>query len=249
MKQTFTLLLAFLISISMYAYPAFSKLTISSTAKSTLRVMVDGNRYKANGNNNSVMLNNLQPGYHSVKIYQAIRNFRAAPGNANGGYRLLYSANVYVKPQYHIDITVNRFGRIFKDEQPVAGNYNGNDDDDNWDDNEWSNNDGNNNWNNDYNTNRAMNTQEFGLFKESLRNESFDNTRLNIARQVMNTNYFTTAQVKEVVGLFSFENSKLDIAKHGYKNTIDKNQYYTVGDAFSFSSSKEELMTYIQQYR
>jgi len=72
---------------------------------------------------------------------------------------------------------------------------------------------------------------------------------MNIAKQVLSTNYVTTAQVKEVLGFFSFENNKLDMAKYAYKNTIDKNEYYTVGDVFSFSSNKDELMEYIRNYR
>ena len=65
----------------------------------------------------------------------------------------------------------------------------------------------------------------------------------------MSGNYFTTVQVKEIVQLFSFENSKLDIAKHAYKNTIDKGNYFTVADCFTFSNNKDELMRYIREYR
>lgn len=246
MKQTFTLLIAVLISVSSFAYPFFSKLTISSSSNAQLRVMVDGNRY--NANNNSISVNNLQQGYHSVKVYQRTRGGRPSSLFNNGAYRLLYSANVYVKPQYHVDITINRFGKAFIDEQPVSAGYYGDDDGgDDWSDNNW--NDDNWNNNNDYSYNRAMNAASFDRLKETLKNESFDNTRLNIAKQVMSGNYFTTVQVKEIIQLFSFENSKLDIAKHAYKNTIDKGNYFTVADCFTFSNNKDELMRYIREYR
>lgn len=246
MKQTFTLLIAVIISTAMYAYPLFSKISISSSSNSSMRVMVDGNRYKTN--NNSIQINNLQQGYHSVKVYRQVRNGRPTGifGN-NGNYQLVYSSNVYVKPQYHVDITINRFGKAFIDEQPINTGYYNDEDNDNWDDNNWNNN--NNEWNNNDWTNRVMNTQSFDRFKESLKNEAFDNTRINIAKQVINSNYFTTAQVKEVVQLFSFENNKLDIAKYAYKNTIDKQDYFTVADCFTFSNNKDELMRYIQNYR
>lgn len=248
MKQTFTLFIAIIISTGMYAYPLFSKISISSSSNSSLRVMIDGNKYKAN--NNSIQINNLQQGYHTVKVYSQVRNNRPGSlfGNSNN-YRLVYSSNVYLKPQYHLDITINRFGKAFIDEQPInAGYYDDNDDDNNWgDNNNWNNN--NNGWNNNDWTNRAMNTQSFDRFKESLKNESFDNTRINIAKQVINSNYFTTAQIKEVVQLFSFENNKLDIAKYAYKNTVDKQDYFTVADCFTFSNNKDELMRYIQNYR
>ena len=247
MKQTFTLLFAILISLSSFAYPYSSKMSISSTSNTQLRVVVDGNRY--NANDNSILINNLQQGYHSVKVYQFVRNYRQSSpygGTNNNNYRLVYSANVYVKPQYIVDITINRFGKAFIDEQPINTGYYGDDDNNiQWGDNNWN----DNNWNNnDYNS-RAMNVQSFANFKQSLSNESFDNTRMNIAKQVINSNYFTTAQIKEVLQSFSFENNKLEMAKYAYKNTLDKNNYFSVADNFTFSTNKDELMRYIQNYR
>jgi Domain of unknown function (DUF4476) len=243
MKQTFTLLLASLISISMHAFPAFSKISISSTSNAALRVMVDGSRYKAN--DNSIQINNLQQGYHAVKVYRYIRSLR--PGNGygnNSNYQLVYSANVYVKPQYHVDITINRFGKAFIDEQPISSSYYGDDEEED----DWGNDNTNNN-NHDNTYGREMNSQLFSNFKQSLEKESFDNTRMNIARQVIGSNYFTTAQIKEVLQLFSFENNKLETAKYAYKNTLDKNEYFSLTDCFAFSSNKDELIKYIQNYR
>lgn len=246
MKQIFTLLIATFTSISLYAYPNYSKMTISSAANSKMRVMVDGNRYKLN--DNSVTINNLQQGYHAVKVYRQVRGNRQGNGygngNSNNNYQLVYSANVYVKPQYHVDITINRFGKAFIDEQVISAGYYDDEDDDDWGSNNWN----DNNWN-DNNIGMAMNSQSFSSFKQSISNESFDNTRMNIAKSVINTNYFTSAQIKELLPLFSFEGNKLEIAKYAYKNTLDKNNYFSVADCFTFSSNKDELMRYIQNYR
>ena len=242
MKKTFTLFAAMLLTVMMYAYPNQSVISISSNSKTAIRVMIDGNRYRAS--NNAVLINNLNAGYHSIKVYQLKKNYGGIRnGSFNNNYQLVYDANVYVKPQYYVDIIINRFGKAFFDEQPIAAGYSGDDDDDDWGDNN-----ANNNWNNnhDYNTNRPMNTQSFDRFKEFLRNESFDNTRINIAKQVISTNWFTTAQVREIMGFFSFENSKLDIAKYALKYTVNKGDYFTLADEFSFSSNKDELMRYIQ---
>lgn len=243
MKQIFTLLIATISSISLYAYPDNSRMTISSVTNTKLRVMVDGSRYRLS--DNSVTINNLQQGYHNVKVYRLVRANRQGNGYGNNNnYQLVYNANVYVKPQYHVDITINRFGKAFIDEQPVSTGYY--DDDDDWSDDNWN----DNNWNNNNNYNgMAMNSQSFNSFKQSLSNESFDNTRMNIAKSVINTNYFTTAQVKELLPLFSFEGNKLEIAKYAYKNTLDKSNYFSVADCFTFSTNKDELMRYIQHYR
>jgi len=244
MKKTFTLFAALLLVVIMNAAHSQSRFSISSVSKSAIRVMIDGNRYNVIGN--TLMINNLRPGFHSVKIYRQNRGVKSNQFSNN--YQLVYSARVNVRPQYHADITINRFGKAFYDERPISYGYNNDDDwtdhDPNHDD--WNND--NNNWdtNNDFNANRPMNAQSFERFKMSLKNESFDETRSTIAKQVISTNWFTTVQVKEVLGFFPFENSKLDIAKYAFKFTVNRGDYFMLADEFSFSSNKEELMRYIQ---
>jgi hypothetical protein len=251
MKKTFTLFAALLLVVMMNAAHSQSRFSISTVNRGNIRVMIDANRYSASGN--TLMVSNLRPGLHTVKVYQQKRGGRNNP-QGNGNYQLLYSSRVNVRARYHVDITINRFGRAFFDERPTSGSYN----DDDWVDNNWNNNDNNNwdnnnnnNWDNDddWNTNRPMSTQSFDRFKETLRNETFDNTRLNIAKQVISTNYFTTSQVREVMGFFSFENHKLDIAKYAYQYTTNKRDYFMLADAFTFSSNKDELMQFVQSQK
>jgi hypothetical protein len=61
------------------------------------------------------------------------------------------------------------------------------------------------------------------------------------AEQIINANYFTTAQLKQLLGLFNFESNKLELAKLGYDKVVDQSNYYTLSDMFSFNSSKDEL--------
>jgi hypothetical protein len=66
-----------------------------------------------------------------------------------------------------------------------------------------------------------------------------------VAKQVFNTNCITSAQVKEIMQQFSFENTKLDFAKYAYGHTFDPQNYYQINDAFEFSSSVSELNKFI----
>lgn len=246
MKKTFTLLGTMILSLSLFAHDGTSKLSVSSTGNANIRVMVDGNKYKVN--NNQVMINNLNEGYHTIKIFQLqnSRNGNRVFGvNVTNNYQLVYSGNVYLKPQYHFDILINRFGKVFTDEQSISAGYY-EDEDDNWGDNNdnWNNGNSNNGYNN-----QAMNARIFDQFIQNLKNESFDATKQSIAKQVISANYFTSSQVREIIQQFSFENSKLEIAKYAYKYTIDKGSYFLLNDAFTFSNSKEELMRYIQAYK
>ena len=233
MKKTFTLLTALFFSAILFAQ---SKLSISASGNADIRVMVDGIRYTSNGRD--IVINNLKNGNHTVKIFRAgnDRN-RNNSNNRSNGYQLVYSNNLFVKPQYHVDITINRFGKVFVDEQMISGGYN--DDDDDWGVD-------NNDQYYDRSSRRAMENNAFQQLKQSIGNESFDNTRLKVAKQFIAANYFTTAQVKELVLLFSFENSRLDIAKYAYDYTVDKGNYFLINDAFSFNNSKDALMDYIK---
>ena len=101
----------------------------------------------------------------------------------------------------------------------------------------------------DYNDNnsRSMSSYDFSQARESLRKEWFENKRLATAKLIIERNYFTSQQVKELMLLFTFENNRLDIAKYAYGKTIDKRNYAVVNDAFTFNS-KEKLDQYIREY-
>jgi Domain of unknown function (DUF4476) len=91
----------------------------------------------------------------------------------------------------------------------------------------------------------AMSAADFKSAKESIKSKSFADTQLSVAKQILGSNCLSSAQVKEIMLLFSFEESKLDFAKFAYGKTVDRNNFYKLNDAFSFESSIEELNTYI----
>jgi hypothetical protein len=93
---------------------------------------------------------------------------------------------------------------------------------------------------------RPMDAGSFGSAKGSISSKGFDETKLSTAKQAVKANCMSVAQIKEVMGLFGFEETKLDFAKYAYEFCTDKNNYYMVGDAFSFSSSTDELNEFIE---
>jgi hypothetical protein len=94
-----------------------------------------------------------------------------------------------------------------------------------------------------------MARSEFESFKGSLSSKSFEDSKMTMAKQVLNNNCLTSSQVREVMGLFTFEESKLDFAKYAYGHTYDISNYYKVNDAFGFETSIEELNSYISNQR
>ena len=82
--------------------------------------------------------------------------------------------------------------------------------------------------------------------KDAISKQSFNSTKVTVAKQVIAAKQcFSADQVREIVKLFSFEDSRLEIAKYAYDYCIEKRNYFKVNDAFSFSSSTEELAKYI----
>lgn len=92
----------------------------------------------------------------------------------------------------------------------------------------------------------AMSAQSFQAAKTSINKQSFADTKMKTAKQVLNANCMTVEQIVEIIDLFSFEENKLDFAKAAYTKCVDQSQYFMVNDVFSFSSSVDELTEYIE---
>jgi hypothetical protein len=230
MKKIFTFLLLSFFTAAAFAFGPQTRLTISSAYAGQLRITVDGNNYQIDNKAAAdLVINNLLPGSHSIKIYKPTGRRIVS----NSASRILYSATVYLRPQYHTDLVVNRFGKVFTDEVQMTGKY--------FEDNNYP----DNNYPAQYN--QQMTQQNFDALKAAVKKEAFDNTRLNIAKQAGAANYFSAAQVKEFIQIFSFDESRLDLAKFLYNRTTDKANYFTVNDAFTYSDSKDKLSEYIRQ--
>ncbi len=91
-----------------------------------------------------------------------------------------------------------------------------------------------------------MRGPDFDDARNTLKNEGFDETRLDLAKQVISTNCVNTTQIASLCQLFSFEASKLELAKYAYDHCTDPNNYFKISNIFSFSSSKTELSNYIK---
>lgn len=91
-----------------------------------------------------------------------------------------------------------------------------------------------------------MSQTEFNDARKSIESKSFEDSKMTTAKQVGRDRCFTTDQVKGIMGLFSFEDTKLEFAKYAYERTHDIGNYFKVNDAFTFESSIDDLNRYIQ---
>jgi hypothetical protein len=228
MKKTFTLFVLLFCTLSGFAVANESRLSIIYLSNSNYSIMVDG-RFQANiSNGHEDFFRIVQPGYHSIKVY------RQGIGYYN--QRLVYQTRIFIRPNLHIDIVVNRFGKALIDERPIGftdiygeecdipfnGQHSGG-------------------------YRQPMNNRDYESLQQTLRNEAFEDTRLQAARVAISRQCISTSQVKGLMELFSFEQNKLELAKFCYKRTSDPHLYFQLNDAFSFSSSKSELAAFTSE--
>ncbi|MGZ3949609.1 MAG: hypothetical protein ACXVKK_15895, partial [Flavisolibacter sp.] len=103
MKNIFTFLLGGLITSSAFA----NNITISLPNSNYYQVLIDGNNVNGyNNSGNTVYLNNVQYGEHSIEVYRMRSGFF---GNRNS---LVYSSSFNSSPQYDLNIAVDNGGRV-----------------------------------------------------------------------------------------------------------------------------------------
>lgn len=59
------------------------------------------------------------------------------------------------------------------------------------------------------------------------------------------TNYFTVAQIEELIRMVSNESNRLELAKLAYNNAVDPANYTSLMDLFTSQTTKDELSAYI----
>lgn len=92
----------------------------------------------------------------------------------------------------------------------------------------------------------AMSATDYASAKSSIQNKDFEDSRIKIAKQIVDNNCVDAEQIKGIAELFDFEASRLDFAKYAYKKCSDPQNYYKINDVFDFESSIEELDAFIK---
>ncbi len=99
------------------------------------------------------------------------------------------------------------------------------------------------------NCNWPMAPGDFESAKASIKSKSFEDSKFTVAKQILGSNCMLSSQVKEVMQLFDFENTKLDFAKFAWGKTFDPGNYFKLNDAFQFESSIDDLNKYIEGHK
>lgn len=93
--------------------------------------------------------------------------------------------------------------------------------------------------------NYAVSNYDLNLMIKNIERRSFESTKMQLAKQFIDNNYFSSRQIAEMLHVLTFESSKLELAKYAFRRTVDRNNYFVVNDEFTFESSISELSDYI----
>ncbi|MGB3066770.1 DUF4476 domain-containing protein [Sphingobacterium thalpophilum] len=72
-----------------------------------------------------------------------------------------------------------------------------------------------------------------------------DEGRLQVAAEELKTMRLRTAEIIDLMELFIRDDNKLAFAKYAYPSCIDKQNYNQVGDALSFTSTRDKLTAFL----
>jgi hypothetical protein len=92
----------------------------------------------------------------------------------------------------------------------------------------------------------AMNSIEFSSTLTALESKNFSDSKMELAKQIANSNCFSTDQVYQLMKLFASEDQKVELAKYCYMKTTDQKNYYQLNDGFAYKGSIDELSAYIK---
>lgn len=90
-----------------------------------------------------------------------------------------------------------------------------------------------------------MQQNDFNSLRSQVRARYFDSSRMTVAKQACRYNCMTSDQIRDLCKEFAYESNRLDFAKYAFEYCYDRYRYYIVGQAFTYSSSVDQLNRYI----
>lgn len=91
-----------------------------------------------------------------------------------------------------------------------------------------------------------MSSVDFNSAKNSISSKDFEDSKITMAKQIIKANCLKAEQIKQIMKVMEYEDSRLEISKFAYQYCYDKNNYFKVNDAFEYELTIDELNEYIE---
>lgn len=143
--------------------------------------------------------------------------------NKRGKSKRLYSSTVNLAFGQEVHLTINNDGSISREETSSNAAYG-------------------------YRT--PMSSSSFNEVYRNVNNQWSDAAKMSAARDAFNNSayYFSTDQVRQIVGLINSEASRLELLKLAYDNITDQDNFYQLSNLLRSQASKDELDGYVRSY-
>lgn len=104
--------------------------------------------------------------------------------------------------------------------------------------------------NSGYDNSLPMSASNFNNLLRNERKQKSAMARREVVASALNNtkNYFTTAQVSQLLQLVNSETFRLQLAKLAYRSITDRANFYQVYDLLNSQNSKDDLETYVNNY-
>ncbi|MNK47497.1 hypothetical protein D3C87_663090 [compost metagenome] len=93
----------------------------------------------------------------------------------------------------------------------------------------------------------VMNKTNSNRLNDLLNQKENDQDRLGVAAQELKSMRLSVSEIVDLMELFIRDDNKLAFAKYAYPTCVDKQNYEKVGDALSFSSTREKLADFLKK--
>jgi len=259
-KLILTLVLGTLL-LNVSAFGRMSELNLRLHDYAQFNVVFDNQ--VINNYSSSYDLSSLTAGYHFLKVVKIPAPVHGNRGTYHSNPIVIFSGNIYIGADRKVYAMIDAYNRFVVIREDIFRNdygYNNrnkkydnyyNHDNHNHDKKYKSKYDDGYKYNDNYygkSNCYDMAPNDFYVLKNTIANASFESTRFSIAKSAVSLNCFTSQQIHELLYLFTFESTRVDFAKLAYYSVIDKGRFYLVYDAFTFSSSIDEVSRYVSRF-
>lgn len=100
------------------------------------------------------------------------------------------------------------------------------------------------------NSNTQMTDAGFTALYQTIQGQFIPNEKMNSITNAFNntSNYFSTAQARQLIQLISFENNRLQLAKLSYRTITDRYNFSQLYDLLNSQASRDELDAYVKAF-
>ena len=94
---------------------------------------------------------------------------------------------------------------------------------------------------------QAMRNSTFEQLALAVKKEAFDDNKTKLIQAAIQNTSPSTAQMLDLLKLYSFEDKALNCAKMAYNFVSDKQRYFTIKEVFKFPNNQNEFLAYLGQ--